>query len=93
LLIGESVYQSSGGAIRDMHYPKCFSNPSRTTSDDYYCGAQDNGGVHTNSGVINRLYVSMVDGIKYNRENSGKKVNVKGLGMTKALYLVFTIQF
>jgi Zn-dependent metalloprotease len=62
--IGEDVMQSGGGlpsALRDMQNPNNgqpagsgFWQPDHT--DDQYMGPADNGGVHINSGIINRAY-------------------------------------
>lgn len=62
--IGEDVMQSGGGlptALRDMQNPNngqpansSFWQPAHT--NDQYVGPQDNGGVHINSGIINRAY-------------------------------------
>lgn len=79
--MGEDI--SSIGAIRDMYSPECFSDPSDTNSWAWYCGYSDNGGVHWNSGVGNKLYALLVDGGSLNG------VNVKGIGMGKALNLIW----
>lgn len=50
------------GASRDMMNPERFGDPDSTTSPNYYCGTGDNGGVHTNSGVLNKAFALMVDG-------------------------------
>lgn len=69
--------------LRDMWNPECRNDPSSRSSADYHCDESDNGGVHINSGVINRLYVLLVDG------GSENGVNVSAIGMTKALHLFF----
>ena len=51
-LMGEDVARL--GAIRNMQNPPAFGDPDRMTSAFYYRGADDNGGVHTNSGVNNK---------------------------------------
>ena len=67
--LGEGICTSTGcpqdGSIRDMYKPDCFKDPDTISSPYYYCGRQDNGGVHTNSGVLNRLYAVLVDGGVY----------------------------
>lgn len=52
-----------GGAIRDMADPERFDQPAHV--DDYadLPDDVDHGGVHVNSGIINRAYVNMVEGI------------------------------
>jgi Zn-dependent metalloprotease len=49
------------GAIRDMRTPTAYGQPA--TASAYVCTSQDNGGVHTNSGIPNRVYANLVDGL------------------------------
>ncbi|MBC6996038.1 M4 family metallopeptidase [Neolewinella lacunae] len=74
-----------GTHLRDLWQPECRNDPSTRSSPDYAClnGETDNGGVHTNSGVVNRLFSLLTDGGTLNGEN------VAPLGMTKALHLFF----
>lgn len=52
-----------GGAIRDMWNPNCYGDPGQVSDEEYVCdGSSDNGGVHTNSGIVNRTYAILVDG-------------------------------
>ncbi|HEY0379570.1 MAG TPA: M4 family metallopeptidase [Pyrinomonadaceae bacterium] len=76
------------GALRDMMNPSCFANPGKVTDASFYvCGpgtaANDNGGVHTNSGIPNHAYALIVDGGTYN----GYTIN--GIGLTKAAHIYF----
>jgi Zn-dependent metalloprotease len=47
------------GAIRDMENPGAFGQPA--TASQYVCTTSDNGGVHTNSGIPNKVYANLVD--------------------------------
>ena len=63
-LIAEDVIPNAGGndGFRNMGDPEEFGDPS-----DYsrrYTGAEDNGGVHTNSGIPNHAYFLAVNGGK-----------------------------
>jgi Zn-dependent metalloprotease len=49
------------GAIRDMRSPGRFGQPATTGA--YVCTSQDSGGVHTNSGIPNRVYANLVDAL------------------------------
>ena len=62
-LIGEDA-TAFGGAIRDMWRPDCFLDPPNATHSLYWqtCGATDNGGVHSGSGVPNHAFAMLVDG-------------------------------
>ena len=49
-------FAAFGGAIRDMWNPNCYGDPGKVGDAEYYCGFEDGGGVHSNSGVPNHLY-------------------------------------
>lgn len=49
------------GAIRDMENPGAYGQPA--TASQYVCTTSDNGGVHTNSGIPNKVYANLVDTI------------------------------
>ncbi|MCW2985275.1 MAG: peptidase family protein [Conexibacter sp.] len=49
------------GAIRDMRNPGAYGQPA--SASQYVCTTSDNGGVHTNSGIPNKVYANMVDTI------------------------------
>jgi hypothetical protein len=78
-LFGEDL---PGGAVRSMSNPPAFKNPDKMTSSYYYKGPNDNGGVHTNSGINNKAVYLMVDGGSFN----GKTVASLGWEKTGALY-------
>ena len=75
-----------GGAIRDLWDPNCINDPGRVLDGMYHCTPDDNGGVHSNSGVPNHGYALLVDGGMY------KGVTVNAIGMTKAAHLYFQAQ-
>ena len=62
--LGEDI--PSLGAIRDLADPTVFGDPDRITSPNYFTGAGDQGGVHSNSGVNNKAVVLLVDGGDFN---------------------------
>lgn len=86
-LLGEdSTATGLTGALRDMYNPICLGNPGKVSDTAFYsCGpntqAGDNGGVHTNSGVINHAYALLVDGGTYNGQTVGS------IGLTKAAHI------
>ncbi|WP_141007267.1 M4 family metallopeptidase [Nocardioides humi] len=75
-----------GGAIRDMWNPNCYGDPAKVSDEEYYCDTGDNGGVHTNSGVVNHTYALLVDGGAYN------DVTVEGIGLDKAANIFWHTQ-
>ena len=71
------------GALRDMENPPAYQQPDRMgNSTYYYCGPQDNGGVHTNSGVGNKAAFLLVDGGSFN----GYTVSPLGLDKTALIW-------
>jgi len=83
-LMGEDVVGS--GAIRNMQNPPAFGDPDRMTSALYYLGADDNGGVHFNSGINNKAAYLMVDGGSFNGQT------VAPLGRTKVGKIYYEVQ-
>ncbi len=71
----------AAGAFRDMWNPNCMGNPGRVSDSAYYCLEDDDGGVHSNSGVPNHAFALMVDGGTYNG------VTVAAIGMTRAAHI------
>ncbi|WP_445150102.1 M4 family metallopeptidase [Baekduia sp. Peel2402] len=49
------------GAIRDMSNPGAYGQPA--TASQYVCTSSDNGGVHTNSGIPNKVYANLVSSL------------------------------
>ena len=72
-----------GGAIRDMWSPGCFGDPGKVSDPLYACDPNelDNGGVHSNSGIINHGFALLVDGGQYNGQT------IDPIGLTKAAHL------
>lgn len=75
-LVGEDT--QALGALRDMRSPACFGDPDRVRSVNYYCGSDDNGGVHTNNGVPSKAFVLLVDGGDFNGRS------IAAIGATRA---------
>lgn len=86
-LIGEDV--TGQGAVRNMARPPAFYDPDSMTST-FYCKSgsclNDNGGVHTNSGVNNKAAYLMVNGGTF----GGK--TVPALGWLKVLTIYYEAQ-
>jgi Zn-dependent metalloprotease len=81
-LIGEEATGFSE-ALRDMWNPACKSDPGKVSDLNYFCGTDDGGGVHTNSGVPNHGYALLVDGGTFNGRTIG------ALGLTKTAHIFF----
>jgi hypothetical protein len=50
-----------GGAIRSMNNPGAFGDPAKMSQ--FVHTTEDNGGVHTNSGIINRAFYLLAEGL------------------------------
>ena len=59
---------------------------ARCRDAEYKCDADDSGGVHSNSGVVNHGYALLVDGGTYNG------VDVNGIGLDKAANIYWRAQ-
>ena len=82
-LMGENL---SIGAIRSMKDPTVFGDPDMMTSASYTCGTNDQGGVHTNSGVNNKAVFLMTDGGTFNGQT------ITGIGLTKVAKIYYSVQ-
>jgi len=69
-------------ALRDMRNPKRYGQPSYYRGQNWYFGRQDNGGVHTNSGVQNFAFYLLSEGGQ--GVNEGHPYNIAGLGVKAA---------
>ncbi|MBI4717813.1 MAG: M4 family metallopeptidase [Planctomycetes bacterium] len=65
-------------AIRDMWNPTCRNDPSTANSSLQTCDPDDNGGVHSGSGVPNHAFAMLTDGKNFNGQA------VTGIGPIKA---------
>lgn len=79
-ILGEDF--GSGVGIRNMSHPPAFGDPDRTCSPNWYSGFADNGGVHVNSGVNNKLCFLLTDGGDFN----GQSIFGMGIPTVAALY-------
>jgi bacillolysin len=88
-LIGEDI---PGGAIRSMTNPPAFGDPDRLFSPLYQAPTNtfDNGGVHKNSGVNNKLYFLLADDV--GRTNTFNGQTIDGMGTTKVIKLYYEVQ-
>jgi Zn-dependent metalloprotease len=85
-LVGEDL---SGGAIRDMRNPGSRNDPDRLGTNLFQLGSStpntgnDFGGVHSNSGVVNKLCFLLTDGGSFNG------YSVTGLGIDRIAALFY----
>lgn len=100
-LIGEQIMFGGVGALRSMSNPNAHGDPDTYLGTNWYAGAGDNGGVHTNSGVQNYWYYLVCQG-GVGTNDLGNSFNVTASGMAKAadityrslsIYLTTTSQY
>ncbi len=96
-LMGEDI----GIALRSMSDPNSKGDPDTYMGVNYFTGTADNGGVHTNSNVLNYIFYLMSDGGNGTNDNNDI-YSVNGVGIDTAgqiafraltVYLVNTSQF
>lgn len=82
-LIGGDFY-----TIRSMSAPKAYTQPDTYQGTNWYTGTADNGGVHTNSGVLNYWFYLLSVG-KSGTNDKGTAYNVTGIGIDKAAAIAY----
>lgn len=74
--------------LRSMENPNAYNDPDTYFGINWVTGDQDNGGVHTNSGVQNHWYYLLSEGGSGVNDN-GKSYEVEGLGIEKASAIAY----
>ncbi len=88
-LIGEEIEMRPGHiALRDMSNPNAEGQPDTYLGTNWYVGAADNGGVHTNSGVLNYWYYLVSDG-GTGVNDFGYAYGVTGIGIDDAAKIAY----
>ncbi|MCX6272403.1 MAG: M4 family metallopeptidase [Bacteroidetes bacterium] len=82
--VGEDI----GSAIRSLSDPGLYGNPDTYLGNNWATGGNDNGGVHTNCGVLGYwFYLVSVGGSGTN--DNGDAYNVTGIGIDNAAKVAF----
>ena len=89
-LIGEEIDKQQA-ALRSMSDPKSQGQPDYYLGINWYTGTSDNGGVHTNSGVLNFWYYLIANG-KSGTNEKGVSYTVTGLGLNAAAKITFRME-
>ena len=88
-LIGEDINMRSGSqALRSMSDPNSEGQPDTYKGDMWYSGSSDNGGVHTNSGVLNHWFYLLSVG-KAGTNDLGNSFDVQGISIEKAARIAY----
>jgi len=88
-LIGEEIVLS-GTSLRSMINPNSglSAQPDTYQGNFWHTGSSDNGGVHTNSGVMNFWFYLLAEGGSGINDN-GDIYNVSGIDKIKAAKIVY----
>ncbi|MBK9271178.1 MAG: M4 family metallopeptidase [Saprospiraceae bacterium] len=79
-LLGNKIYANPNQAIRSMEDPNRFNNPKYYRGRFWVGGSSDNGGVHSNSGILNHWYFLLSEGGEgINEGNRSFKVRKMGI--------------
>ncbi len=84
-LLGEDVVS---GGIRSASNPNSKGQPDTYKGRNWYYGNNDNGGVHTNSGVQNHWFYLLAEG-GTGITDFGDSFNVAGIGIKKATDIAY----
>ncbi|MCB9446830.1 MAG: M4 family metallopeptidase [Flavobacteriales bacterium] len=85
---GDYLIAEDIGAFRSMSNPNTYSNPDTYKGTYWETSSNDNGGVHTNSGVQNHWYYLLSEG-KSGTNDNGNAYQVTGIGREKAENIAF----
>jgi len=86
-LIGEDI-DKQRPSLRSMSDPNVEGQPDTYKGDMWYTGTGDNGGVHTNSGVLNHWFYILSVG-KSGTNDVGASFNVSGIGINDAAKIAY----
>ena len=84
-LIGEN---RTDGAIRSMWSPNTYQDPDTYKGFFWYTGTGDEGGVHTNSGVLNYWFYLLSEGLSGSND-FGNSFTVTGISSDKAVNIAY----
>ena len=89
-LIGEEIDKVQA-ALRSMSDPKSLGQPAYYKGVNWYTGTGDNGGVHTNSGVLNHWFYILTVG-KAGTNEGGGVYSVTGQGIDAAAKIAYRME-
>lgn len=88
LMGGDIGLNGNTGQFRSMQNPNQFSDPDTYLGDYWYVGNGDQGGVHINSGVMNKWFYIMTVG-EAGTNDTGHTYNVTGVGIDDAADIAY----
>jgi Zn-dependent metalloprotease/chitodextrinase len=91
-LIGEDIEKRTGhSALRSMSDPGSEGQPDTYQGTNWATGSSDNGGVHTNSGVLNFWFYILSVGKSATNDN-GDDYSVTGITIDKAAAIAYRME-
>ncbi|MDT8414895.1 MAG: M4 family metallopeptidase [Flavobacteriaceae bacterium] len=92
-LIGEQITLNNF-ALRSMSNPKSLGDPDTYQRINWWVSPDDNGGVHTNSGVMNHWFYLLAEGSAATDgvNDNDQTFNITGIGKEKAAQIVYYAQ-
>lgn len=85
---GNEVFTDGVSSVREFSNPKARAQPDTYLGEFWWDLPTDNGGVHTNSGVMNYWYYLLVEG-GFGTNDKGFEYNLTGIGLDKAAEIVY----
>ncbi len=82
------IGNENGRTFRSMRTPKTYQQPDTYLGQYWYTGVDDDGGVHTNSGVQNHWFYIVAQGEVGTNDNSDQ-YNVTGITINKAQAITY----
>lgn len=83
-----TIAEDIGVPFRSMSNPNAYGDPDTYLGANWYIGGADNGGVHTNSGVMNKWFYLLSIG-ESGTNDVGDVYSVSGIGITKAAKIIY----
>lgn len=83
-----TIGEKSGMTLRSMSDPSLFNQPDTYLGNNWYSGTGDNGGVHINSGFINKWFYLIAEGGTGTNDN-GLNYSINGIGFNDALRIAY----
>lgn len=82
------IGDQSGNILRSLSEPSLYNQPDTYLGDHWYYGTGDNGGVHINSGFMNKWFYLLAEGGQ-GVNDFGTSYQVTGIGVDEATRIVY----
>jgi Zn-dependent metalloprotease len=84
------IGEETGNTLRSVSDPVLYNQPAYYRGFNWYFGSGDNGGVHINSGVINRWFYLVSEGGQ-GVDETGRAYEIDGIGFDPALHILYEV--